>query len=589
MVGMARRVVGDEDASCGLGLLPVFQDFDPVLRHGTRLTPELLHPLAVDAGGALYELRRVDKVRVADLVHVESRVGQHPREMSRGACVVKVDVRKVDLPHVFIGDATILHAGGEPVEAVRRTGLDEGGGSSVFAKQEERGYYLPCIHEVKVYNLYLHLRSSLLRLQAEIIQTLFVRLPARLKKGKESVLDLNLMRELSVKTDTKIVLLVLDGLGGLPMDPSGQTELEAANTPNLDDLAARSDLGLSRPVAAGVSPGSGPGHLGLFGYDPVRFQVGRGVLSALGVGFDLGESDLAARVNFATKDESGRISDRRAGRIPSEKGEELVGLLNENLNFDGVEVFVVHEKEYRAVAVFRGEGLSDALADSDPQRTGLEPLRVETTDGSQEARKSAEIANTFVEQANEILADQHPANTVLVRGFGMHPALPSFEETYDLDAAAIASYPMYKGLARLAGMQLLEEGEGIGGEFETLKANWDDHDFFFIHIKPTDAAGEDGDFDRKVFVIEEVDAQMPMLLDLGPDVLAITGDHATPAKLKSHSWHGVPFLLASPYTLPTANSFGERPCAGGSLGVFQAEEIMGFLMGHALKLNRFGA
>src|ERR671920_104353 len=457
--------------------------------------------------------------------------------MPRGACVVEVYVRKEDLPHVFVGDAVILQTRGEPVEAVRRTGLHEGGGSAVLAEQEERSYYLPGIHEVKVNNLYLHLWSFGLWLQAEIIQTLFVRLPARLEKGKDSVLDLNLMRELSVKTDTKIVLLVLDGLGGLPMDPSGQTELEAADTPNLDFLAARSDLGLSRPVAAGVSPGSGPGHLGLFGYDPVRFQVGRGVLSALG----------------------------------------------------GVEVFVVHEKEYRAVAVFRGEGLSDALADSDPQRTGLEPLRVQTTDGSQEARKSAEIANTFVEQANEILADQHPANTVLVRGFGMHPALPSFDQTYDLDAAAIASYPMYKGLARLAGMRLLEEGAGISGEFETLGANWDDHDFFFIHIKPTDAAGEDGDFERKASVIEEVDAQIPMLLDLRPDALAITGDHATPARLKSHSWHGVPFLLASPYTLPTADSFGERSCAGGSLGVFPAEEIMGYLMGHALKLNRFGA
>jgi 2,3-bisphosphoglycerate-independent phosphoglycerate mutase len=402
-------------------------------------------------------------------------------------------------------------------------------------------------------------------------------------------LDLNLMRELSVKTDSKIVLLVVDGLGGLPMDPSGQTELEAADTPNLDALAAGSDLGLSRPVAAGVSPGSGPGHLGLFGYDPLRFQVGRGVLSALGVGFDLGKNDLAARINFAAKDENGKISDRRAGRIPSEKGEELVELLNENLELDGVEVSVVHEKEYRAVAVFRGEGLSGALADSDPQRTGLDPLRVEPTDDSQEAERSARIANAFVERADEILADQHPANTVLVRGFGMHPALPSFEDTYELDAAAIASYPMYKGLARLAGMQLLKEGEGIAGEFETLRQNWDAHDFFFVHVKPTDAAGEDGDFEQKASVIEEVDAQIPGLLDLGPDALAITGDHATPAKMKSHSWHGVPLLLYSPYTLPTAASFGERPCAGGSLGVIQAEEIMGYLMGHALKLNRFGA
>ena len=398
------------------------------------------------------------------------------------------------------------------------------------------------------------------------------------------------MRELSVKTDSKIVLLVLDGLGGLPVEGSdGETELEAANTPNLDDLAASSDLGLSRPIAAGVSPGSGPGHLALFGYDPIRYVVGRGVLSALGVGFELGENDLAARINFATLDESGRISDRRAGRIPSEKGAELVDLLNENIDLDGTEFFITPEKEYRAVVVFRGEGLSDALTDTDPQRVGLEPLPVKPTDGSPEAEKAASLANAFVERANGILEDQHPANTVLLRGFGMHPALPSFEETYKLDAAAIASYPMYKGLARLAKMELLQEGEGIAGEFETLRENWDDHDFFFVHIKPTDAAGEDGDFGRKCRVIEEVDAQIPGLLDLGPAALAITGDHATPAKLKSHSWHGVPLLLYSPYTLPTAASFGERSCAGGSLGVFPGEEIMGYLMGNALKLNRYGA
>ncbi len=397
------------------------------------------------------------------------------------------------------------------------------------------------------------------------------------------------MRELSVQTESKIVLLVVDGLGGLPMEPGGQTELEAAATPNLDALAARSDLGLSRPVAAGVSPGSGPGHLALFGYDPLRFQVGRGVLSALGVGFELQRSDLAARINFATLDESGKISDRRAGRIPSEKGEELVGLLNENLKLDGAEVAIVHEKEYRAVAIFRGEGFSGDLYDTDPQRVGLEPLSVRPIDDSPEAKRSAGVANSFVEKANEILAGQHPANTVLLRGFGMHPALPSFEEAYKLDAAAIASYPMYKGLARLAGMDLLQEGEGIAGEFETLKANWDAHDFFFVHIKPTDAAGEDGDFDRKAAVIEEVDAQIPGLLELGPAALAITGDHATPSKMKSHSWHGVPVLVNSPYTLPTSDRFGERPCAGGTLGVFPAEEIIGYLMGHAMKLNRFGA
>src|ERR687893_3021764 len=216
------------------------------------------------------------------------------------------------------------------------------------------------------------------------------------------------MRELSVSTDSRIVLLVLDGLGGLPMDPFDRTELEAANTPNLDSLAARSDLGLSRPVAAGVSPGSGPGHLALFGYDPIRFPVGRGVLSALGVGFELGENDLAARINFATKDSSGKISDRRAGRISNEKVAPLVDLLNENVHLDGVETFVTHEKEHRAVVVFRGEELSDALADTDPQRTGLEPLPVKPTDDSPEAAKCASLANSFVEQANGLLADHHP-------------------------------------------------------------------------------------------------------------------------------------------------------------------------------------
>ncbi|HZC19654.1 MAG TPA: phosphoglycerate mutase, partial [Rubrobacteraceae bacterium] len=285
----------------------------------------------------------------------------------------------------------------------------------------------------------------------------------------------------------------------------------------------------------------------------------------------------------------GRISDRRAGRIATDEASKLVDLLNDNLRLDDAEVSLTHEKEHRAVAIFRAEGLSDALSDSDPQRTGLEPLPVEPTNCDNKAKRSAELANAFIEEADEILADHHPANTVLLRGFGMHPALPGFDEIYKLNAAAIAGYPMYKGLARLAGMEVLEEGKGTEGEFETLKESWGSHDFFFVHIKATDAAGEDGDFERKCAVIEEADALLPILSDLGPAALAVTGDHATPAKMKSHSWHGVPFLLSSDYTLPTAESFGERACAGGSLGVFAAEEIMGLLMGHALKLNRYGA
>src|ERR671919_1053861 len=414
--------------------------------------------------------------------------------MPRGACVVEVYVRKEDLPHVFVGDAVILQTRGEPVEAVRRTGLHEGGGSAVLAEQEERSYYLPGIHEVKVNNLYLHLRTSLLWLQAEIIQTLFVRLPARLEKGKDSVLDLNLTRELSVKTDTKIVLLILDGLGGLPMDPSGRTELEAADTPNLDALAARADLGLSRPVAAGVSPGSGPGHLGLFGYDPIKFQVGRGVLEALGIEFGLRGGDVAARGNFCTVDAQGLITDRRAGRISTDLCVRLTDRLR-TIRIPGVEIFVEPVKEHRFVLVLRGPGLSGRLSETDPQVLGKAPLPVRALEPA--ATHTAELVNAFVEEARRLLADAAPANMVLLRGFDQLPELPRFPEVYAMRAAAIAAYPMYRGLAKLVGMDVLKTGGTFADEIATLREHWQAYDFFFVHYKDTDKAGEDGDFDAK--------------------------------------------------------------------------------------------
>jgi 2,3-bisphosphoglycerate-independent phosphoglycerate mutase len=400
--------------------------------------------------------------------------------------------------------------------------------------------------------------------------------------------NLGLMSELSITTDSKIVLLVLDGLGGVP-GSDGETELEAAHTPELDALATRSELGLSRPVAAGITPGSGPGHLSLFGYNPVEYEVGRGVPSALGVGFELGPGDLAARMNFATRDETGKITDRRAGRIPDETGRRLAELLDREVSLDGIETFVLHEKEYRAVVVFRGEGLSDELTDSDPQQTGRRPLAVEATDPA--AERSAGLANAFISLADEALQDQSPANTILVRGFGIRPAIPSFAEVYKLNAATIAGYPMYKGLARLVGMEILREQDGIAGEMAALKENWGSHDFFFVHVKPADSAGEDKDFGKKVGVIEEVDAIIPEIRALKPAALAIAGDHSTPAKLGSHSWHPVPFLLHSEWAVPDGENggFGERACARGTLGVFPAEEIMGLLMANALKLKKYGA
>jgi len=387
----------------------------------------------------------------------------------------------------------------------------------------------------------------------------------------------------------KMVLLVLDGLGGLPHPETGKTELETARTPNLDALARKGSLGLHDPVAPGITPGSGPGHLGLFGYDPVKHLVGRGVLSALGVGLELGPQDVAARINFASM-KDGVIVDRRAGRIPSEEGARLVEKLSQ-IRLPGVEIELKAEMQHRAVVVFRGEGLSPHVTDSDPQETGVPARRVEPTSSEPEAARMAEVANQFIAEVNRVLADEWPANTVLLRGFDRMPNLPSFQERYGVNPAVIAVYPMYRGLARLVGMTVLDAGQEISDEFDRLEAAWNDFDFFFVHVKPTDSAGEDGDFDRKVQVIEEVDAQIPRLLKLEPAAILVTGDHSTPALFRAHSWHPVPFLIASQWSRweNDCEGFGERACSRGQLGRVRAVDLMPLLLAHAGRLKKFGA
>ncbi|MFQ6058320.1 MAG: 2,3-bisphosphoglycerate-independent phosphoglycerate mutase [Anaerolineae bacterium] len=399
--------------------------------------------------------------------------------------------------------------------------------------------------------------------------------------------DLALLRELSIPAESKIVFLIIDGLGGLPRPQDGLTELEAAHTPNLDRLAGQSICGLSVPVAPGITPGSGPGHLALFGYDPLVYQAGRGVLEALGIGFDLGPDDVAARGNFCTVDDQGRITDRRAGRIPSEKGTELCNLLRA-IELPGVQVFVEPVKDYRFVLVLRGEGLSDALTETDPQRTGVAPPPMEAT--RPEAEPTARLFNAWIARARELLTDQHPANMVTLRGPSRDPHLPQVGEVFKLRAAAIAAYPMYRGVARLVGMEVLPTGEAIAQEFETLARHWEGYDFFFLHVKKTDSAGEDGDFARKAAIIEEVDELLPTLLALKPDVLVVTGDHSTPWSLRAHSWHPLPLLLHSAYCRPDGlEQFGERACARGSLGLLPARDIMPLALAHALRLQKFGA
>ncbi|MEJ2208636.1 MAG: 2,3-bisphosphoglycerate-independent phosphoglycerate mutase [Anaerolineae bacterium] len=401
-------------------------------------------------------------------------------------------------------------------------------------------------------------------------------------------MKLDFLQNLVEPNESKIVLLVMDGLGGLPREPRGDTALEAARTPNLDRLAAESICGLHQPVAPGITPGSGPSHLALFGYDPLEYEVGRGVLSALGIDFDLRPGDVAARGNYCTLDDDGRVADRRAGRIPTEKNRELSALLGD-IELPGVEAFVRPVKEYRLLLVLRGEGLSGDLADTDPQDVGQKPLDPEPA--SPKAEKTAGLVRQFLNQAREILADHHPANMVLLRGFSQLPDWPSFERSFGLRAAAIAGYPMYRGVAKLVGMDVLETGAEPEEEWATLEQRWDDYDFFFLHVKRTDSAGEDGDFERKAALIEQVDGLLPRLRRLDPDVLIVTGDHSTPAVMKYHSWHPVPVLLWSRYCrADRVDRFGERACMAGGLGPrIPAVDLMPLALANARRLEKFGA
>ncbi len=393
-------------------------------------------------------------------------------------------------------------------------------------------------------------------------------------------------REISIKTPSRIVLLVIDGLGGLPVD--GKTELEAARKPNLDRLAAVSACGLTDPVFMGITPGSGPAHLALFGYNPVKYILGRGILEALGVGVEVGQNDLVARGNFATL-KNGLIADRRAGRIPTSENEKICQGLNRSLKaIEGAAVSVYPGKEHRFVVRFSGEGLSDSLTDADPQKEGLPPAPAQPL--SEEAGKTAHIVNLFIAEVTGHLKENLRATTILLRGFSRFPSIPTLAELYKLSPAAIASYPMYRGLARLVGMEILETGQEAADLFNTLEKNYNNHDFFYVHLKKTDSAGEDGNFKAKKEAIEEADRYIPRILGLRPDVLVVTSDHSTPSVLKSHSWHPNPFLLHARTAQPDhVIRFTERECSQGFLGRFQAIYAMPLMLAHAGKLKKFGA
>ncbi|MYC28760.1 MAG: 2,3-bisphosphoglycerate-independent phosphoglycerate mutase [Chloroflexi bacterium] len=400
------------------------------------------------------------------------------------------------------------------------------------------------------------------------------------------MIDLEQLHDCYIKTSSKIVLLVVDGLGGLPHPDTGKSELETAHLPNLDAMARESACGLTIPVLPGVAPGSGPGHLALFGYDPLRYIIGRGALEALGIEVELRPGDVAARGNFCTVDGEGKLVDRRAGRIPTEFSAPLCHRLD-TIELPGVQVDVFPVQDYRFVLRLRGEGLSEAITETDPQINGVPALTVKPIEAAGE--KTANLVNDFVAQAGRLLAEEERGNMVLLRGWAQLPSLPPMRDIYRIDPAGIAAYPMYRGLATVANMRIVPTGKTFSDEVDTLHEEFANHDFFFIHYKPADAAGEDGDFGAKVKTLEDLDPLIPRIRELDPDVFMVAGDHSTPAIMAAHSWHPVPFMLHSKLTRGEGiPSFDERACGTGSIGTIPATQIMLLAMSHSGKLTKFG-
>ncbi len=402
-------------------------------------------------------------------------------------------------------------------------------------------------------------------------------------------MDLELIDQLVIKNDKKIIFLIMDGLGGLPQEGGTKTELESAATPNLDRLAREGACGLLDPVGYGITPGSGPAHFALFGYDPVKYNVGRGLLSAAGLDFPLSPEDLYMRANFATLDKFGHIADRRAGRLDTEKNKLLCMKLKANVHLQKAkEVFFVTEKEHRALVVLRGGKFSEQISETDPQKTGQPPLDAQAL--IPEAKNTAAAVGELSDKIRDVLSQEEKANVMLLRGYARYRTFPSMAGRFGLNSLAVASYPMYKGIARLLGMTLAQETTTIEEEIQALSSNWRSFDFFYVHIKATDSRGEDGNFSEKVKVIEKVDALMPEICALNPDVLVVTGDHSTPAAAAGHSFHPVPVLLWAKTCRPDgAQIFGENACLTGGLGRMPMKYLMGVALAHAGKLQKFGA
>ncbi len=398
----------------------------------------------------------------------------------------------------------------------------------------------------------------------------------------------------------KIVFIVFDGLADRPIKELGnKTPLEVANKPNLDELAKRGVNGLLDIISPGKRIGSDVAHLSILGYDPYKYYTGRGPLEASGIGLELDSNDVAFRANFATVSEDFTVIDRRAGRI-KEGTKELEKAINE---IDiGVDFIFKASVAHRGALVLKGKGLSDKVSDTDPHEVGVKVMEAKPLENTKEAKRTAEIINEFTKKVHEVLNNHRvnverakrglpKANIVLLRGAGRTPKLEPFEKRYGIKGACIAKTAIIKGIARLLGMEVidskedfLERGKQI---FEALNRN----DFVLLNIKEPDEAGHDGNYEKKIKIIEEADKMIGMFLDyVEENYLVVLSDHTTPVSFRDHTGDEVPVLIAGPEVRSDdVTTFSERSVYKGYLNRIRALDLMTYMLNLTNRLEKYGA
>ena len=404
----------------------------------------------------------------------------------------------------------------------------------------------------------------------------------------------------------KTFFVICDGLGDRPIPKLGRkTPLEYAKTPNLDAIARRGIIGAMNTIDIGVRPGSDTAHMAIFGYDPHVYYTGRGPFETAGLRMEHKDGDICFRVNMGTVDDTLHIIDRRAGRIgdTSAFARELNGM-----KIDGVEFFVKAGTGYRMGMIMRGKKLSTHITDIDPGHVGKGVRMCEATDDTSEAKRTAKILNTFVSRAHKLLKrmpvniDRQKnglpqANYLLVRGAGVYPKLPRFFDKYGLRAACFAGAGLYKGIARLIGMDVVhvpgatgKPDSNIRAKVETAIKHRKDYDFFFIHFKGADSCGEDGDVEGKIAYIEKIDDAVAPLLKLKNSLVVITADHSTPCTIKSHSADDVPIVIMGDEVRDDdVHEFSERTCAKGRMGHIKGMHVMPIILDLMGIAEKFGA